>query len=131
MCTCDTEPLASGSRCALDRILIYGARRPFHSPNTGHMSARLVSTTSEEVELVMMEEVEVASRNKSGYAKKVRIYHQMKALVSSLTLPLTSCSCLCRLSHNIVTRANGTYNIAGCDSLYSCVLDKQLYACVH
>ena len=48
------------------------------------MSARLVSTASEEVELVTMEEVGVTSQ-KLGYAKKVRIYHQMKALVSPLS----------------------------------------------
>lgn len=45
------------------------------------MSARLLSTASEEVELVMMEEVGVTSQT-LGYAKKVRIYHQMRALVS-------------------------------------------------
>lgn len=50
------------------------------------MSARLLSTASEEVELVMMEEVGTTNQ-RPEYAKKVRIYHQMKALVSLLTLP--------------------------------------------
>jgi len=52
------------------------------------MSARL-STASEEVELVMMEETGIAP-HKLEYAKKVRFYHQMKALVS-LPVGLTCC----------------------------------------
>ena len=45
------------------------------------MSAKLLSTSSEEVELVMIEETG-APTHRVEYARKVRIYHQMKALVS-------------------------------------------------
>jgi len=45
------------------------------------MSARLQSAASEEVELVMMEETGVSS-HRPEYAKKIRIYHQIRALVS-------------------------------------------------
>ena len=50
------------------------------------MSTKLHLSASEGVELAMIEE-NGASTHRAEYARKVRIYHQMKALVSLQTTP--------------------------------------------
>ena len=84
------------SYCTLNRI-VGNYRVIFRTPS--HMSAKLLSTASEEVELVMIEE-NGATTPKVEYARKVRIYHQMKALVSPLTTP-PPLSPSCKLARNL------------------------------